>query len=184
MHILQHCHFSPFETFVGRVAELNLSNGTIRLTWRTLFRSVRRNMSRAVSHGSWFAQPCDPLIMVWCQGDRAARDCLDHASQRVGPLEFSRSCQSRGIESFWKCQDGASWWSHRGTAKPPVRWATCSSAGVLFQESPGEPFGGAYAAGRGTNINTKPPVNKAAGRVPATPEQVCGMPPCERLASA
>lgn len=43
---------------------------------------------------------------------------------------------------------------------------------------------GPSAAGRGTNINTKPPVNKAAGRVPATPEQVCEMPPCGCLALA
>lgn len=65
-----------------------------------------------------------------------------------------------------------------GTAKSPVRWATCSSAGGLFQEM-------ALCCGapsRGTtnqHLNTKPPVNKAPGRVPATPEQVCEMPPCE-----
>lgn len=38
---------------------------------------------------------------------------------------------------------------------------------------------GSHGAGGRTNINTKPPVNKAPGRVPATPEQVCDMPPCE-----
>lgn len=49
-----------------------------------------------------------------------------------------------------------------GTAKPPARWAKHSSA-VFISGEPGEAFCGAAAAGRGTNINTKPPVNKAAG---------------------
>lgn len=38
--------------------------------------------------------------------------------------------------------------------RPPVRWATCSSAG-FFSGDIGEPSCGASAAGRGTNINTK-----------------------------
>lgn len=106
MHIPQHCYcfLFPFETSWGFGAELKRSqcHDLVGLgeTLFGMFVAVCRNKSRAATHGSWFAQPCDPLIMVCAQGTAPPGDSLDHARQRVGPLKIPQpwSCQPRGTD--------------------------------------------------------------------------------------
>lgn len=65
---------SIFETSMGGfVAELNRSHchepGELGKPYSVgVLVALRGNKSRPATHGSWFAQPCGPLIMVWPQG--------------------------------------------------------------------------------------------------------------------
>lgn len=88
--------FSPFETFVGRVAELNLSNATIRLTWRTPLRRIRCTSAGTCQELSRMARgslsPAIRLLWFGARGPRRPGPAWIMPAKRAGPLEFSRSC--------------------------------------------------------------------------------------------
>lgn len=66
--------FSPSKHLWARVAELNLSNATIRLTWRTLFRSVRSIFAGACQELSRMARgSLSPAIRLLWFGARGPR---------------------------------------------------------------------------------------------------------------
>lgn len=136
-----------------------------------------------MAHGS--LSPAIRLLWFGARGPRRPGTAWIMPARRVGPLEFCWKLSNlAGLSHSEKCQDGASSHCHNLEQRSRLFVGQHVLQLVLFQESPESPSVGPPRAGRGTNINTKPPVNKAAGRVPATPEQVCGMSPCDCLASA
>lgn len=117
-------------------------------------------------------------------GDRAARglpgSCPPTCWTPTDPELFC--CQVVNLAGLSHCEYAGMVPAGRhieGTAKPPARWAKCSSA-VFISGEPGEALlWGRRGWDEEPTSTRNLPSTKRRGRVPATPELVCEMPPCE-----